>query len=481
MKTISCVLAIMICFTGSVFSKTVEPIILEHSAAPAINQNQLYTEFEKLFDEYSEECISRKIGSRSPFINLLKKAMLNSGASYADFPKVNKNCKSYIQEDISFTFEHYYKHHCSSIYINNTETLRNKINKGESVANVYNKGFKNACGNAGKNSLIWYDEWSVALNTWSTLLTDKAQIQIDLISAKNEKLRILKTTNKKPKVKEAKRKQETGQHQKKNNLSQSSHKKEQVNIAHKTQISKTENSQSATNHISDNKNLNKKHPNNHNNSNSNADEINHVNSNRNTFKTKKNTENIDSLYNNVKTNDNHLKTFFILILFAFFIVLTMGLTNKIVIYYDSKDFLISFLPWTLILLGYILVSIYQEGNESFNFNNLSVLQTSIWYICVIASGLAFVWSIKLSIKYNQSKIIGVIVGTFKVFSSLIGVLAFIGSLNKIFGNDSKTTRAVKRQNALIGLIIMFFLVWLGRKLINGEDVYLAKGWNSIQD
>src|SRR5690606_21244887 len=108
--------------------------------------------------------------------------------------------------------------------------------------------------------------------------------------------------------------------------------------------------------------------------------------------------------------EKYQETVFILVVLAFLAMLIAGSTNKIVIYYDINDFLLSFVPWASLILGFIFVSVYQEGEQSADFSNLSVLQTFIWYSCIVISGLSLIWSIKLSILHNRNTVLGLFVG-----------------------------------------------------------------------
>lgn len=157
-------------------------------------------------------------------------------------------------------------------------------------------------------------------------------------------------------------------------------------------------------------------------------------------------------------------------LIAFVAMLIAGSTNKIVIYFDVKDFLISFMPWGSLLIGMILVNVYQHGNESVDFNNLSGMQSFVWYASLIASAIFFIWSIKLSILHNRNTLLGVFVGLFKVLSALLGVVVLVGQVSKIFSDESSM------KDAFVAMLVIGIFVWLGKKLINGEQVYIAKGW-----
>jgi len=162
-------------------------------------------------------------------------------------------------------------------------------------------------------------------------------------------------------------------------------------------------------------------------------------------------------------------TIVIAIVISFVAMLIAGTTNKIVIYFDASDFFISFMPCGSMITGLILLNIYQhEGNVDFNL--LSEMQTFIWYVSISMSAIFFIWSIKLSIRYNRSISLGIFVGIFKMLSALLGAVVLVGQVGKIFSNDSSM------KDALIAMLIFSIFIWLGKNLINGKQVYIAKGW-----
>lgn len=162
-------------------------------------------------------------------------------------------------------------------------------------------------------------------------------------------------------------------------------------------------------------------------------------------------------------------TIVIAVFIAFVAMLIAGATNKIVVYFDASDFLVSFMPWGSMLLGRILLNAYQHDGVV-DFNNLSGIQEFIWYASLSVSAVFFIWSIKLSVTHNKNIVLGLFVGIFKVLSALLGVLVLVGQVGKVFNNDSST------NEALVAMLVFGIFLWLGRKLMNGEQVYLAKGW-----
>jgi len=103
-------------------------------------------------------------------------------------------------------------------------------------------------------------------------------------------------------------------------------------------------------------------------------------------------------------------TLWLLVFVGFIALLIAGATNRVVIYFDLKDFAISFAPWGTLLITTILIKIFsKEGATGYSLTQYLVLFAG----GVIATGF-FIQAIKLSIFYNKSTAIGIIVGLFNL-------------------------------------------------------------------
>lgn len=165
-----------------------------------------------------------------------------------------------------------------------------------------------------------------------------------------------------------------------------------------------------------------------------------------------------------------IKTLVILVLAGFITLLIAGATNKVVIYFDIKDFLISFAPWATMIVTFILLAVYKKEGATEILPPQSVAQYIILFAGSIIAVVFFIWSIKLSIFYNRNTALGIIVGLFKVLTALLGTLAIISQIQTLRSNKSTL------KDAIWALILISIFMWLGKKLINGEQVYIAKGW-----
>ena len=163
-------------------------------------------------------------------------------------------------------------------------------------------------------------------------------------------------------------------------------------------------------------------------------------------------------------------TILISILSAYIIILLFGAAHKIVIYFDPGDLVISLMPWFTLILTIVFMQVYQPEGTNIDFNALSAIQTYILYFGTAISFIFLVWTIILSIKYNRSFLMGLIVGIFKLVSVLLGVLILISQVSIM--KDEKT----KRKDFWFAILVFGAFWWLGKRLINGKIVYRDKGW-----
>lgn len=168
--------------------------------------------------------------------------------------------------------------------------------------------------------------------------------------------------------------------------------------------------------------------------------------------------------------DDFQTTIMVIMLFLFFMLLIAGATDKVVVYFDVTDLVVSFMPWGSILLGIILIHIYQHGGKV-DYKDLTTMQTIVLYSSLFASVAFFVWSIKLSVVHNKSIITGLVVGLFKMLSALLGVMVLAGQVVEFINSR------MNRRDIFFTVLVFGVFIWLGKKLINGKRVYLERGWS----
>ncbi|MEI7613563.1 MAG: lysozyme inhibitor LprI family protein [Betaproteobacteria bacterium] len=140
----------------------------------------------------------------------------------------------------------------------------------------------------------------------------------------------------------------------------------------------------------------------------------------------------------------------------------LGMTGKVVIFYDWKDFRTSLYIFFSGLLGLILSAIFYDDI------------TAVWVILSL-SALAIIYfsiqTIRLSILYNRNIIVGVIVGVFKMFMALFSILFVLGKLGDV---SSKSSSGGLR---VFSALVLAVFAWFLYQMINGERVYAEKGWD----
>lgn len=153
-----------------------------------------------------------------------------------------------------------------------------------------------------------------------------------------------------------------------------------------------------------------------------------------------------------------------------FIFLILGVGGKIVFYYNGTDLFVSLLPWVLMLVTLLLMRVYSQDTNIQNMENLTQIQEVIGIIGGLSITLFAIITIYLSIKYNKSIIMGIPIGIFKLLSALLGVLVLFGQIATM--KDKNTNR----NQFIFAMLIFGWVVWLSKKLINGKNVYIARGW-----
>ena len=91
------------------------------------------------------------------------------------------------------------------------------------------------------------------------------------------------------------------------------------------------------------------------------------------------------------------------------------------------------------------------------------IEIIVWSIGGIVAGFGILTTFVLSIKHN-GLILGIIVAVFKVVASVVCALCLLGCLGTIFGKSNSLS------TKLMGFVLLGFLMWILRKLINGEAV-----------
>ncbi len=152
------------------------------------------------------------------------------------------------------------------------------------------------------------------------------------------------------------------------------------------------------------------------------------------------------------------------------VMLLVGMAEKVVVYFDEADLVISLMPWFILFVAMVLALIYQPSEDTPDPQRLREIREYIWAGALPLAAIFSLWSIWLGIKYNHSFLVGLPYGIFKLISVLIGVLILISQI--VIMKDEKT----KRNQFFFAAMVFGAFIWLGKKLINGKKVYRNHGW-----
>lgn len=140
-----------------------------------------------------------------------------------------------------------------------------------------------------------------------------------------------------------------------------------------------------------------------------------------------------------------------------------GMTGNVVIFYDWSDFMNTVFIFVAGLIGLIVTSILSdEATDTITYIGFGITG-------LIVLGLS-VKSIRTSIYYNRNVAVGIVVGLFKIFLALFSIVFVWGKLKEIFGRSSNVGAQI------FGVIILGLFAWVLKMLVNGERVYIKKGW-----
>jgi len=164
-------------------------------------------------------------------------------------------------------------------------------------------------------------------------------------------------------------------------------------------------------------------------------------------------------------------TLAILSLVAFVVMLFTAASDKVVVYFDLKDLLLTMSPWVMAILTFILLHLFQHEGE-LNMAYLSGMQKFVHKAGVVSTIAISLYSIRKAQIYNKSFFVGFMVGVFRLVSSLIAFVVLLEQVYTLF--HSKTTY----REATIATMTIGIFVWMGNKLINGDRVYIKNGWDN---
>lgn len=156
---------------------------------------------------------------------------------------------------------------------------------------------------------------------------------------------------------------------------------------------------------------------------------------------------------------------------SFLLLLFMGLTNKVVVFNDGQDLFRTLAIVLVPLAGFIVLLYFIPKGAPDDYDIFWSSSTS-QAVTVMTIGYTFYFIVLTfisSIKHNGLAL-GLVVGTFKVISSLVIVAFAAGWLNKVFGGGGM--RSIVQW--IIMTLVLGLFGWVIKKLVNGDAVRLKK-------
>jgi hypothetical protein len=164
--------------------------------------------------------------------------------------------------------------------------------------------------------------------------------------------------------------------------------------------------------------------------------------------------------------EENLKLFLLLFLGGFATVFVMALTNKVVIFEDGKDLMVTLGMIIYPCIGFICLTFLEPSESSSDYNifmgsNAAMAVAGgtclLFLYCLIKTFMNSISSNGLSM--------GIVIGLFRIISSFIIIFSVVGFINRL-------TEGNKGLGSTLIFITIFTAIfsWILKVLINGEKV-----------
>ncbi len=157
---------------------------------------------------------------------------------------------------------------------------------------------------------------------------------------------------------------------------------------------------------------------------------------------------------------------------AFLLLLALGLTNRVVIFYDGWDAFWAVVPLISVVVSVIIViSITPDTAHGAPQVGHTLLPTLVLAAGGFGALIGGIMTLYNAVKYNRNLPLGLLIGVCKL---VISMLLITLSLNYLLNMNDKRTR----NRNLFTFLVLGGIAWLWLKLVNGERVYERKGWTT---
>ncbi len=172
-----------------------------------------------------------------------------------------------------------------------------------------------------------------------------------------------------------------------------------------------------------------------------------------------------------KLTDEQVGQLFILFawvaLFALILMVVLGLTGKIVIFYDIADAWWSISPLVFLIAGVIIAGTLAPKDAKLGS---AVLAQATLVLAGIGALVGVFLTFSNAIKYNRNIVLGLLIGLGKSFISVFMAITFVGSFSGAISSKNSSRQAIG-PTILLGIV---GFLWIS--LVNGPEVHEAKGW-----
>ena len=159
------------------------------------------------------------------------------------------------------------------------------------------------------------------------------------------------------------------------------------------------------------------------------------------------------------------EAFFYVALFSFIILFLLGISNKIIIYRNTNDFMwnifLIIVPLLTVMILAFLMPETLPDNYKFFWETQKTSVISIIGLSITALSLLKVF---LNCTKNNGLLLGVFIFIFKVFASLIITILLLAFIGKLF--DDKASW----KTLFVPLLLFGLFIFVINRLINGDRV-----------
>ena len=140
---------------------------------------------------------------------------------------------------------------------------------------------------------------------------------------------------------------------------------------------------------------------------------------------------------------------------SFFVLLILGMSNRVVIFEDYSDVGVT---TGIFITGVVGVSLVQQVPVDHWLRYVYGIAT------VVVMSILSLITVRTAIKSNASVPLGLFVGIFKILMAVLAIFLLIGSISRIFGNNSSSSQR------MAGFAMAGLLFGLLSLLVNGSRV-----------